>query len=71
MALERLLTPAEVADLARLSTLSVYRAIRAGRLRASKLGRRLRLSEVDVRTWLHEAAHPFARRQVEPRKGSS
>jgi excisionase family DNA binding protein len=50
--LERLLSPDEVAQFVGLSRLSVYRAIRAGRLLHLRVGRRLRIRQQDVETWL-------------------
>ena len=46
---EQFLTVQEVADLMRVSTMTVYRLIKAGDLRAARVGRsyRLRAAEVD------------------------
>ena len=48
----QLLTVAEVAAYARVSTRTVYRAIWAGKLRASRSGRQLRIHPDDVDAWL-------------------
>ena len=47
---ERFLTVSEVAELMRVSTMTVYRLIKAGDLRAARVGRsyRLRTGEVDA-----------------------
>ena len=47
---EAFLTVREVADLMRVSTMTVYRLIKAGELRAARVGRsfRLRAGEVDA-----------------------
>ena len=52
--LERLLTPPEVAELCRVSVKTVLRAIHAGRLTGSRLGRRgtYRVRAADVEAWL-------------------
>jgi excisionase family DNA binding protein len=51
---ERLLTPADVADRCQISTKTVLRAIRSGRLRASRLGERgaYRVRVEDLDAWL-------------------
>ena len=47
---DRFLTVQEVADLMRVSTMTVYRLIKAGDLRAARVGRsyRLRATEIDL-----------------------
>jgi excisionase family DNA binding protein len=47
---DRFLTVSEVAQLMRVSTMTVYRLIKAGDLRAARVGRsyRLRVGEVDA-----------------------
>ena len=47
---DRFLTVSEVAELMRVSTMTVYRLIKAGDLRAARVGRsyRLRTDEVDA-----------------------
>jgi excisionase family DNA binding protein len=52
--LDVLLTPADVAERCRVSTKTVIRAIKAGRLRAYRLGARgaYRLRVADVEAWL-------------------
>ena len=50
--LKRLLTPADVAQLARLSEKTIYRAIEAGRLCAAKIGNRYRITPDDYRLWI-------------------
>ena len=44
----RFLTPAEVADMLRVSTMTVYRLIKAGELPAVRVGKSYRLAEADV-----------------------
>ena len=44
----RFLTVAEVADIMRVSTMTVYRLIKAGDLRAIRVGKSYRLAEDDV-----------------------
>jgi excisionase family DNA binding protein len=48
----RFLTVQEVADLMRVSSMTVYRLIKAGDLPAVRVGRSFRVSEVDVDTYL-------------------
>lgn len=48
----RFLTPAEVADLLRVSSMTVYRLIKAGELRAARIGKSYRISEDDVDAYL-------------------
>ena len=52
-----LLTVPEVAQLARLSEKTVYRAIRCGELRASKLRGLWRIRRDDYEDWLRGAAY--------------
>lgn len=52
--IERRLTVKEVADLARLSESTIYRAAHAGRLPHVKLGGAIRFRPADVRKWLDE-----------------
>ena len=47
-ALPRLLTVAEVASLMRVSTMTVYRLIKAGDLAAIRVGKSYRIKEDDV-----------------------
>jgi excisionase family DNA binding protein len=56
--IEALLTPADVAERCHVSPKTVIRAIRAGRLRAYRLGTRgaYRLRASDVEAWLAESA---------------
>jgi excisionase family DNA binding protein len=49
---DRLLTVHEVADLMRVSTMTVYRLITAGDLRAARVGRSYRLRESEVDAYL-------------------
>ena len=55
--LEALLTPADVAERCQVSSKTVIRAIRSGRLRAYRLGVRgaYRLRAADVEAWLAES----------------
>jgi excisionase family DNA binding protein len=48
----RFLTPAEVADLLRVSAMTVYRLIKSGELRAARIGKSYRISEDDVDAYL-------------------
>ncbi len=50
----RFLTVAEVAELMRVSTMTVYRLIKAGDLAAVRVGRSFRVREVDVDAYLGE-----------------
>lgn len=49
---ETFLTVQEVADLMRVSTMTVYRLIKSGELRAARVGRSLRLREREVDAYL-------------------
>lgn len=48
----RFLTVAEVADALRVSTMTVYRLIKSGDLRAVRVGKSYRLTEDDVDQYL-------------------
>jgi excisionase family DNA binding protein len=48
----RFLTVAEVADIMRVSTMTVYRLIKSGELRAVRVGKSYRLAEDDVDRYL-------------------
>ena len=48
----RFLTVAEVADIMRVSTMTVYRLIKAGDLRAVRVGKSYRLAEDEVDRYL-------------------
>lgn len=48
----RFLTVAEVAEIMRVSTMTVYRLIKAGDLRAVRVGKSYRLSEDEVDRYL-------------------
>ncbi len=48
----RFLTVQEVADLMRVSSMTVYRLIKAGELAAVRVGRSFRVSEPDVDAYL-------------------
>ena len=52
---DRFLTVSEVAELMRVSTMTVYRLIKAGDLRAARVGRSYRLREVEVDAYLARA----------------
>lgn len=56
MPTERFLTVQEVAELMRVSTMTVYRLIKAGDLRAARVGRSYRLREAEVETYLSRGA---------------
>ena len=51
---DRLLTPQDIADRCQISAKTVLRAIRAGRLRACRLGTRggFRIHPADAETWI-------------------
>ena len=49
-----LLTAREVADVMRVSTMTVYRLIKAGELPAIRVGKHLRIRERDVAKYLDE-----------------
>ena len=49
---DRFLTVKEVADLMRVSTMTVYRLISAGELKAARVGRSYRLRALDVDGYL-------------------
>ena len=53
----RFLTVQEVADLMRVSTMTVYRIIKSGELPAVRVGRSFRVRDVDVDTYLGIALH--------------
>jgi excisionase family DNA binding protein len=48
----RFLTPAEVAEQLRVSSMTVYRLIKSGELRAVRIGKSYRISEDDVDAYL-------------------
>ena len=50
----RFLTVQEVADLIRVSSMTVYRLIKSGELPAVRVGRSFRVRDVDVDTYLAE-----------------
>jgi excisionase family DNA binding protein len=52
MSNSRFLTVQEVAELMRVSTMTVYRLIKAGDLPAVRVGRSFRVRDVDVDTYL-------------------
>lgn len=54
----RLLTVGEVAELLRVSEMTVYRLIRAGRLRAARVGHSYRLPEKAVFEFLNDSGMP-------------
>ena len=51
-----LLTVAEVAELLRVSNMTVYRLIKAGDLPALRVGKNYRIREADLSTFLAEGA---------------
>jgi len=51
-----LLTVAEVAELLRVSNMTVYRLIKAGDLPALRVGKNYRIREADLSTFLTEGA---------------
>lgn len=52
MPTEQFLTVQEVAELMRVSTMTVYRLIKAGELPAARVGRSYRLREAQVESYL-------------------
>ncbi len=56
--LARFMTVAEVATLMRVSTMTVYRLIKAGDIPAVRVGKSYRLREDDVDQFLSEPIHP-------------
>jgi excisionase family DNA binding protein len=48
----RFLTPAEVAEELRVSSMTVYRLIKSGELRAARIGKSFRIREDDVDAYL-------------------
>jgi excisionase family DNA binding protein len=53
---DRLLTVHEVAGIMRVSNMTVYRLIRAGDLRAARVGRGYRIRESEVDAYLNRGA---------------
>jgi excisionase family DNA binding protein len=54
--ISRLLTVAEVANLMRVSRMTVYRLIRRGQLKAVRVGRNYRVREDDLSAYLESSA---------------
>jgi excisionase family DNA binding protein len=50
--LEQLLTVADLCQLCQVSRRTVYRAMAAGQLRPTRLGRALRFTQADVEAWI-------------------
>jgi putative molybdopterin biosynthesis protein len=57
---EKLLTIEEVADLLRVKVGVVYRVVRRGKLRAHRVGRRLRFTEAQVDRYLGKVETVYA-----------
>jgi excisionase family DNA binding protein len=55
---DHLLTVHEVAEIMRVSNMTVYRLIRAGELRAARVGRGYRIRERDVEAYLSREMAP-------------
>ncbi len=53
---QHLLTVAEVADVMRVSNMTVYRLIHSGELVATRVGRSYRIWEHDVRSYLRRGS---------------
>jgi len=60
-----LLTPGEAAALAHVAPITIYRAVRSGRLPSIRIGSRIRIARRDFNTWL-EATSKSA--TVRPRR---
>lgn len=62
---ERLLTVAEVADHMRVSSMTVYRLIKSGSLKAVRVGKNYRIRANDLDSYLHSSsvAHNGAERR--------
>jgi excisionase family DNA binding protein len=56
----RFLTIGEIARIARVSKMTVYREVHAGRLESVRIGRSFRIPEESVRRWLGGALNPAA-----------
>ncbi len=56
---DHLLTVHEVAEIMRVSNMTVYRLIRAGELRAARVGRGYRIRERDVEAYLTREFPPL------------
>lgn len=56
---DRLLTVGEVAELMRVSNMTVYRLIKAGSLGAIRVGKNYRIRESDVNRYLADRAVRF------------
>ena len=54
---DRLLTVHEVAGIMRVSNMTVYRLIRAGELKAARVGRGYRIRESEVDAYLDRSAY--------------
>lgn len=70
---ERLLSPSEVAQTCNVSRKTIYRAVELGRLRACKIGNRLRIKHGDYQDWLErntinskDAIHRTAKATPDP-----
>jgi excisionase family DNA binding protein len=68
--LEQLLTPAEVADLARVSKKTVYREIKAGRLVVMQIRTHYGIAPADVVDWLESCRMDGGARTEVPHKRS-
>ena len=53
---ERLMTVSEVAELMRVSNMTVYRLIKSGQLSALRVGKNYRIRESDVNRYLSDRA---------------
>ena len=49
-----LLTPSDVAERLKLNSLTIYKYIRRGELKAAKFGRTYRISEKDLENFINE-----------------
>ncbi|OFW55647.1 MAG: excisionase [Candidatus Solincola sediminis] len=58
----KLLTVSEVADILRVSNMTVYRLIKAGQIPAIRVGKNYRIKEIDVNDYLSQG---FQRKEEE------
>ena len=69
--MEQLLTASEVAHMLRVSTMTIYRLLRAGELRAVRIGRSYRFRESDILAYLAGSPGASAPPKTDPRAEAS